>query len=90
MGMPVIRPISDLRNKFNEITEICHTQDEPVFITRNGEGDLVVMSLAHYERLQAVLELYRKLGEAEAAAAAGITGITHEQMMRILRERING
>ncbi|QGP92812.1 Antitoxin Phd_YefM, type II toxin-antitoxin system [Neomoorella glycerini] len=88
--MPTIRPISDLRNKFHEIAEICHTEDEPVFITRNGEGDLVVMSLAHYERREALLDLYRKLAEAEATAAAGMQGITHEQMMNKLREKING
>lgn len=67
--MPLIRPISDLRNKFSETAEICHLQDEPVFITRNGEGDLVVMSLAYYERLRALLDLYRRLDEAEAAVA---------------------
>jgi len=55
--MPIIRPISDLRNKASEIEEICHESGEPVFITKNGKGDLVVMSLAAYERDQARLEL---------------------------------
>ena len=72
--MPVIRPISDLRNKAAEIEEICHDTGEPVFITKNGEGDLVVMSLAAYERDQARLELYRMLDEAEADVAAGDRG----------------
>jgi prevent-host-death family protein len=53
--MPVIKPISDLRNRAKEISAICHRNDEPVFITRNGEGDLVVLSQAHCERLQAKL-----------------------------------
>ncbi|MDP4160454.1 MAG: type II toxin-antitoxin system prevent-host-death family antitoxin, partial [Bacillota bacterium] len=39
--MPIIKPISDLRNNFNEISEICHKESEPVFITKNGQGDLV-------------------------------------------------
>lgn len=42
-AMPTIRPISDLRNKSHEIEQICHESGEPVFITKNGEGDLVVM-----------------------------------------------
>ena len=68
--MPLIRPISDLRNRANEISEICHTEDQPVFITKKGKGDLVVMSQAHYERIQSLLELYQKLGDAEALNAA--------------------
>ena len=63
--MPIIKPISDLRNNFHTLSEICHAEDQPVFITKNGKGDLVVMSISHYERQQALLELYMKLGEAE-------------------------
>jgi prevent-host-death family protein len=73
--MPIIRPISDLRNKASEIEEICHDSGEPVFITKNGEGDLVVMSLAAYERDQGRLELYRLLEEAEMDVRAGDRGI---------------
>jgi prevent-host-death family protein len=86
--MPLIRPISDLRNRANEISEICHSADEPIFITKNGQGDLVVMSQAHYERLNALLELYQKLGEAEALDAAGEKGITHHELMQRIRQRI--
>jgi prevent-host-death family protein len=85
--MPQIRPISDLRNRANEISDLCHSQDEPVFITKNGKGDLVVMSQVHYERLQGLVELYQKLGEPEALDASGETGITHQSMMRRLREK---
>ena len=73
--MPTIRPISDLRNKTHEISEICHTSGEPVFITKNGEDDLVVMSVAAYEREQARLELYSLLDEAESDVRAGDRGI---------------
>ena len=62
--MPKIRPISDLRNKSREISRLCHDTGEPVFITKNGEDDLVIMSVAVYERDQARLELYRLLEEA--------------------------
>ena len=86
--MTLIRPISDLRNRTNEISEICHNSDQPIFITKNGQGDLVVMSQAHYERLHNLLELYQKLGEAEALSAAGQKGITHREMMNRLRQKI--
>jgi prevent-host-death family protein len=86
--MPVIRPISDLRNRANEISDLCHKEDQPVFITKNGKGDLVVMSQVYYERLEHLLALYQKLGEAEALDAAGERGISHREMIRRLREKI--
>jgi len=86
--MPLIRPISDLRNKTNEISELCHKEDQPIFITKNGQGDLVVMSQAHYERLHNLLELYQKLGEAEALDAAGEKGTTHTEIMKKLKAKI--
>ena len=72
--MIIIRPISDLRNRAQEILELCHEEDQPVFITRNGKGDLLVMSQSHYDRLLDHLELYRKLGEVESQDAVGEQG----------------
>ena len=69
--MATIRPSSDLRNKYNEISEFCHTYNEPVFITKNGAGDLVVLSNAEYERLTGRYELYRLLEEGFAAMQEG-------------------
>ncbi len=69
--MPTIRPSSDLRNKYNEISEFCNTYHEPVFITKNGTGDLVVLSNAEYERLCGKQELHRLLDEGIAAMNAG-------------------
>ena len=86
--MPLIRPISDLRNRALEISELCHTEEQPIFITRNGKGDLVVMSIAHYERMQSLIELYQKLGEAEVLDAAGEKGISHSDMMNTLKALI--
>ena len=68
--MAVIRPSSDLRNRYGEISEFCNKHQEPVFITKNGSGDLVVMSNAEYERLSGKHELYRML-DAGLADAAG-------------------
>lgn len=56
--MPTIRPSADLRNSYNEISEFCHEYSEPVFITKNGKGDLAVMSIEFYEQLKGRLELY--------------------------------
>jgi len=68
--MPNIRPISDLRNNSNEISEFCRTSREPVFITKNGVGDMVVMSIEMYERQHVQLDLYAKLAEAENGRTA--------------------
>ena len=86
--MPVIKPISDLRNKANQISDLAETMDEPIFITRNGEGDLVVMSMAHYTKLQLKLELFSKLAVAQAQRARGDRGRTVSQVMKDLRKRI--
>ena len=69
--MATIRPSSDLRNKYNEISEFCHTYNEPVFITKNGTGDLVVLSNAEYERLAGKHEMRRLLEEGFAAMKEG-------------------
>ena len=87
--MPIIRPISDMRNKFNTISEMCHTENEPVFLTKNGQGDLVVMSIELFEKQQALLDLYQKLGEAEAESMAGAPVISHEELMTKFRKKIN-
>jgi len=72
--MPIIRPISDLRNNFSSISETVHTDDEPVFLTKNGIGDMVVMSLDYYEKQFARIELYRKLNEARDDINNGAKG----------------
>lgn len=66
--MPEIRPSSDLRNKYNEISQFCREHSEPVYITKNGKGDLAVMSIETYERLVGKYELYKLLGEGLDAA----------------------
>ena len=61
--MPTIRPSADLRNNYNEISELCHEYAEPVFITKNGTGDLAVMSIETYELLAGKLQLYSLIDE---------------------------
>lgn len=86
--MPLIKPISDLRNKANEISELAHRSGEPIFITKNGEGDLVVMSMAQYSKLQLKLDLFGKLAVAQAQRSSGDKGRTLAQVMKDLRKRI--
>ena len=69
--MPNIKSSTDLRNNYNEISTFCHESREPVFITKNGQGDLAVMSIETYEALSGKLELYRLLDEGRAAVKAG-------------------
>jgi prevent-host-death family protein len=88
--MPNIRPISDLRNNSNEISEFCRTTREPVFITKNGVGDMVVMSIEMYERQQAQLDFYVKLAEAEAEIAAGAKGVEFFDFAKKLRDDKDG
>ena len=80
--MPTIRPISDLRNNANEISDFCRQTHEPVYITRNGSGDMVVLSMEEYERQQALIDLYGKLAVAEQEDFLAVA--------RQLRERVHG
>ena len=88
--MPAIRPISDLRNNSNEISEFCRSTREPVFITKNGVGDMVVLSIELYERQQAQIELYAKLAEAEAEIASGAEGVDFIEFAKKLRAGVHG
>jgi prevent-host-death family protein len=87
-AMPLIKPISDLRNKAKKISDLAHKSGEPIFITRNGEGDMVVMSMARYTRLQLQIDLFSKLAVAQAQRAQGDKGRTLSQVMKDLRKRI--
>ncbi len=62
--MPQIRPITDLRNT-NDISDACHASNEPIFITKNGYGDLVVMSIETYEQIAETNKMDCTIAEAE-------------------------
>jgi len=81
-----IRPISELRNT-TDISEMCHKTKEPIFITKNGYGDLVIMSMETYERNQAMADIYRKLGESEADLLAGVKPLDGVSVCRELKEK---
>ncbi len=84
--MPHIRPITDLRNT-TEISELCHKNEEPIFITKNGYGDLVVMSIETYEKSIAKLNLYKKLSEAEEQIKSGEVLLDGEEVFSKLRNK---
>ena len=71
--MPRIQSSTDLRNNYNEISRFCHENREPVFITKNGQGDLAVMSMETFEILNGKLELYHLLDEGRTDVKAGRT-----------------
>ena len=86
--MPIIKPISDLRNKANRISELAHKSDEPIFITKNGEGDMVVMSMTQYSKIQLKLSLFSKLAVAQVQRANGDKGRRLSAVMKDIRRRI--
>lgn len=72
--MPQIRPITDLRNT-TEISNLCHESAEPIFITKNGYGDMVVMSMETYDELVSTAAIDAAIAKAEAEYEK--TGATH-------------
>ncbi|HZK72131.1 MAG TPA: type II toxin-antitoxin system prevent-host-death family antitoxin [Clostridia bacterium] len=86
--MPQIRPVSDLRNKFTDISKIVHETTEPIFLTKNGYGDMVVMSIEAYEHKLFDSEIYFKLKEAELEAKSTNVRYSHEEVFSDLRTRI--
>ena len=88
--MPIIRPISDLRNNANEISDFCRQTREPVYITRNGTGDMGVVSMEEYERQQALIDLYGKLAIAAQEIAEGAKGKDFLTVAQQMRGKIHG
>ena len=86
----LIKPSTALRNEYNVISELCKERQEPVFLTKNGEGDLVVMSIEAYEFREEMLDLREKLLAAEANRLAGAKTYTVEEVSARLRGLING
>lgn len=86
--MPQIRPVSDLRNNFAEISRTVHETREPVILTKNGYGDMVVFSYEAYEKIQYETDVSLKLREAEVEASGTTERFTHDEVMSNLRARL--
>jgi len=83
--MPQIIPIRDLKNT-SEISDLCHSIAEPIFVTKNGYGDMVVMSMETYEEQMRLMDIYAKLATAEEQIKTGRV-MTAEDSMKGLREK---
>ena len=82
-----IRPVSDLRNKFPEIEDVVVNSNAPVFLTKNGYGTMVLMSLEQYSALTDDTE--KKLNEADSLAASSTTRLSKSEVFNSVRRRIN-
>ena len=87
--MPQIRPITDLRNT-SEISDACHARREPVFITKNGYGDLVVMSIETYEEMLDCIATDKAIADAEQEIAAGGQLLDAKEALGALRRKYFG
>jgi len=85
-----IKPSTALRNEYNSISEFCKEKMEPVFLTKNGEGDLVVMSIEAYRLREELLDLREKLLAAEANRLSGAKTYTIAEVSERLQGLING
>ena len=83
-----IRPISRCQSNFNEVAELCHSEREPVVITKNGYADLIIMRVSGYERKLARLELYDKLTAAQKQIDSGTPLIDHSELFAELRRKV--
>ena len=86
----IIKPSTALRNEYNSISELCKEKREPVFLTKNGEGDLVLMSIEAYQYREEMLDLREKLLSAEANRLSGAKTYTIAEVSERLRGLIDG
>ena len=86
--MDKIRPVSDLRNHFAEISRQVHETKEPVFLTKNGYGDMVVLSMEAYEELRLDSEVYQKLLEAEEGYCLQGKTYSSKEVLKELKESL--
>lgn len=85
--MPQIIPIRDMKNT-SKISQMCHASDEPIFVTKNGYGDMVIMSMKMYEEKMFMSDVYRKLNAAEEQLAEGKI-LDGDASLKSIREKYN-
>jgi len=86
----MIRPVSDLRNNFAEISKTVHETAQPVFLTKNGYGDMVVLSMEAFQNMQFESEVYFKLLEAEREAEHTNKRYSSKEVLKAMKEAIGG
>ncbi|MDD6848815.1 MAG: type II toxin-antitoxin system prevent-host-death family antitoxin [Oscillospiraceae bacterium] len=75
-----IRPSASIRQNYNEISKLCKQTGEPVYLTKNGEGDLVIMDIEAFTRKEKMLQLREQLLAVEEDRLAGVTGVTVDEL----------
>ena len=90
MNAELIRPISDLRNNFADISKTVHETNQPVILTKNGYGDMVVLSVEAFENLQFESEVFSKLQEAEREAEETNLRFSSKDVLNAMKEVIRG
>ncbi|MDR1764965.1 MAG: type II toxin-antitoxin system Phd/YefM family antitoxin [Lachnospiraceae bacterium] len=85
----IIKPSTAMRNDYTSISELCKAKHEPIFLTKNGEGDLVVMSIETYRLREEMLDLREKLLSAEANRLAGAKTYSLDEVSERLKEAIH-
>lgn len=88
--MNMIRPVSDLRNNFADISKTVHETAKPVFLTKNGYGDMVILSMEAFENLQFESEVYFKLQEAEREAELTDQRYSSKEVLKAMKATIGG
>ena len=83
-----IRPSAAIRQNYNEIAEQCRKTEEPVFLTKNGEGDLVVMDIETYNRREKMLKLREELLAVEEDRMRGSKGYSVDEVAAMMRNAI--
>ena len=84
-----IRPSAAIRQNYNDIADLCRKSEEPVFLTKNGEGDLVVMDIETYNRREKMLKLREELLTVEESRMHGDTGYSVSEVATMMRSAIS-
>lgn len=86
--MPIIRPVSEFQTRTEELLKSCQEHDQPIFLTENGYGSVVLMSQTVFDQMQFKANLFKKLDEAKQSIAAGDKGITRAELRRRAKAKI--
>jgi len=85
----LIKPSASIRQNYNEIVDLCRATQEPVYLTKNGEGDIVVMDIESFVRREKMLRLREELLAVEEDRIAGRAGISPDELEVYLDDIIN-